>query len=68
MIEKPITLSIPSAQRIIDAEQQAPNGARVFVGYMRRYAKSFTQTFKREVDGIGRILYARARDPKKRQN
>jgi predicted dehydrogenase len=62
MIEKPITLSIPSAQRIIDAEQQAPNGARVFVGYMRRYAKSFTQTFKREVDSIGRILYARARD------
>jgi predicted dehydrogenase len=62
MIEKPITLSLPSAQRIIDAERKAPNGARVFVGYMRRYAKSFTQTFKREVNSIDRILYARARD------
>jgi predicted dehydrogenase len=62
MIEKPITLSLPSAQRIIEAERQAPNGARVFVGYMRRYAKSFTQTFKREVESIGRILYARSRD------
>jgi predicted dehydrogenase len=62
MIEKPITLSLPSAQRIIEAERKAPNGARIFVGYMRRYAKSFTQTFKREVEGIGRILYARSRD------
>ncbi|KAF2725480.1 NAD(P)-binding protein [Polychaeton citri CBS 116435] len=62
MIEKPITLSLPSAQRIIDAEKTAPNGARVFVGYMRRYATTFTQAFKREVGGIPRILYARSRD------
>lgn len=57
-----MTLSLPSAQRILAAERAAPNGARVFVGYMRRYAKSFTQTFQREVASVGRILYARVRD------
>nr|OQO25930.1 hypothetical protein B0A51_10396 [Rachicladosporium sp. CCFEE 5018] len=62
MLEKPMTLSSPSAQRMIDAERSAPHGARVFVGYMRRYAKSFTQTFTRELDTIPRILYARSRD------
>ncbi|OQO10557.1 hypothetical protein B0A48_03855 [Cryoendolithus antarcticus] len=62
MLEKPMTLSSPSAQRMVDAEQSAPNGARVFVGYMRRYAKSFTQTFLRELTTIPRILYARSRD------
>ncbi|KAK6407659.1 hypothetical protein LTR95_018520 [Oleoguttula sp. CCFEE 5521] len=62
MLEKPITLSSPSARRMIDAEQNAPNGARVFVGYMRRYAKSFTQTFMRELATIPHILYARSRD------
>lgn len=61
MIEKPITLSIPSAKRIIDAEKAA-NGPRVFVGFMRRYAPSFTQAFKREMSTIPRILYARSRD------
>ncbi|QDS74765.1 hypothetical protein FKW77_001478 [Venturia effusa] len=61
MVEKPLTLSIPSVQRIIDAEAKAA-GPRVFVGYMRRYAASFTQTFKREVATIPRILYARSRD------
>ncbi|GAB7366678.1 hypothetical protein MBLNU230_g8661t1 [Neophaeotheca triangularis] len=62
MIEKPLTLSLPAAQRIADAEAQAANGARVFVGYMRRYAPSFVETFKREVASIPRILYARSRD------
>lgn len=62
MLEKPITLSLPSVDRIIEAERKAPNNARVFVGYMRRYAKSFTQTFKREVATIPKILYARSRD------
>lgn len=61
MLEKPISLSVPSAQRIIDAEAKA-GGPRVFVGYMRRYALSFTQTFKREISDIPRILYARSRD------
>lgn len=60
MVEKPLTLSTPSAERIIAAESKA-NG-KVFVGYMRRYAESFTKTFKREVATIPRILYARVRD------
>lgn len=60
MLEKPITLSIPSAERIIAAEQKS--GKKVFVGYMRRYAVSFTQTFLREVATIPRVMYARVRD------
>jgi predicted dehydrogenase len=61
MVEKPLTLSVASAERIITAEAKA-NGPIVFVGYMRRYAASFVETFKREVAGISRILYARSRD------
>ncbi|KAM3423289.1 hypothetical protein BST61_g728 [Cercospora zeina] len=61
MIEKPITLSLQSVDRILAAQAQS-NGLVVFVGYMRRYAKSFTQTFQREVASIPRILYARVRD------
>lgn len=60
-IEKPITLSIPSVQRILEAEK-AGGGNKIFVGYMRRYAPSFTQAFLREVASIPRILYARSRD------
>ena len=61
MVEKPLTLSVPSAQRILDAERHAPNGARVFVGYMRRYAPSFVHAFRRECASMDRILYARSR-------
>jgi len=61
MTEKPLTLSVPSARRIIQAEKEA-KGPRVFVGYMRRYAASFTEAFTREVDSIPKILYARSRD------
>lgn len=61
-IEKPVSLSLPSVQTIIDAERAAPNGARVFVGYMRRYAPSYLEAFKREVASIPKILYARVRD------
>lgn len=60
MIEKPITLSIAAAQRIIDAEKKSEG--KVFVGYMRRYAASFTNAFKRELESIPKILYARSRD------
>ncbi|CZR50134.1 related to NAD binding Rossmann fold oxidoreductase [Phialocephala subalpina] len=60
-IEKPITLSIPSVQRILEAEKAA-GGNRIFVGYMRRYAPSFTQAFLREVASIPKIVYARSRD------
>ncbi|POR34955.1 hypothetical protein TPAR_04867 [Tolypocladium paradoxum] len=61
LVEKPITLSLRAAQEIIDAESAAPNGARVFVGYMRRYAPSL-EAFKREVASMGSIKYARVRD------
>lgn len=47
---------------MIDAEKNAPNGAHVFVGYMRRYAPSFLEAFKREIATIPKILYARVRD------
>ncbi|KAK0118490.1 hypothetical protein ONS95_007383 [Cadophora gregata] len=60
-IEKPISLSIPSTKRIIAAEKAA-GGGQVFVGYMRRYAPSFTAAFLREVATIPKILYARSRD------
>jgi len=59
-IEKPITLSMQSAQRIIDAEKKS-NG-RVWVGYMRRHSRTFTDAFKRELESIPKILYARSRD------
>lgn len=62
MLEKPLTLSTPSAERILAAERAAPNGARVFVGYMRRYARSFTKSFMREFEGLGMVMYARVRD------
>ena len=61
MQEKPISLSVESAMRIAQAEKEAKNGARVFVGYMRRYAPSFVNAFKREVASIDRVLYARSR-------
>ncbi|KUJ18510.1 NAD(P)-binding protein [Mollisia scopiformis] len=60
-IEKPITLSMPSVQRILEAEK-ATGGNKIFVGYMRRYAPSFTEAFLREVASIPRIMYARSRD------
>lgn len=59
--EKPLTLSLASAKRIVEAEKNAEGGARLFVGYMRRYAPSFANAFKREVASIDRILYARCR-------
>ncbi|WYZ44977.1 hypothetical protein EsH8_VIII_000293 [Colletotrichum jinshuiense] len=61
LVEKPITLSLQAAQQIIEAEAVAPDGARVFVGYMRRYAPSL-QAFRREVVSIDSIKYARVRD------
>jgi len=61
MLEKPLTLSIKAGLAILEAEKAA-QGPRVFVGYMRRYAPSFTEAFKREISSIPRILYARSRD------
>jgi predicted dehydrogenase len=61
MLEKPLTLSLKAGLSIVEAEKAA-KGPRVFVGYMRRYAPSFTSAFKREIATIPRILYARSRD------
>jgi predicted dehydrogenase len=61
MLEKPLTLSVKAGLTIVEAEKAA-KGPRVFVGYMRRYAPSFTEAFKREIATIPRILYARSRD------
>ncbi|KKK17890.1 hypothetical protein ARAM_005786 [Aspergillus rambellii] len=61
MVETPISLSIPSARRIIETEREAPNGAKVFVASARRYAPCFEEVFKREVKGLERIHYARCR-------
>lgn len=61
-IEKPVTLSLPSLESIVKAESNAPNGARLFVGYMRRYHSSFLDSFKSELASIPKILYARVRD------
>ncbi|KAL2861363.1 hypothetical protein BJX68DRAFT_2980 [Aspergillus pseudodeflectus] len=61
MVETPVSLSIPSARRIIEAEKDAPNGARVFVASARRYAPCFEDVFKKEVRSLERIHYARCR-------
>lgn len=61
MVETPVSLSIPSAKRILDAEREAPRGARVFVASARRYAPCFENVFKKEVRGLKRIHYARLR-------
>lgn len=60
-VETPLTLSIQSAQRILAAEREA-NGKRVFVGYARRFAPSFVEAFRKEVEGIERIMHARCWD------
>jgi predicted dehydrogenase len=60
-MEKPLSLSQPSAERIVEAERAA-GGNAVFVGYMRRYAPSFTEVFLKELESIPRIIHARVRD------
>ncbi|PKY02686.1 NAD(P)-binding protein [Aspergillus campestris IBT 28561] len=61
MLEAPISLGIMSAKRIILAERQAPNGAKVFVASVRRYAPC-VDVFRQEVASIDRIYYARCRN------
>ncbi|GLA04813.1 hypothetical protein AnigIFM60653_004872 [Aspergillus niger] len=62
MVETPLSLSIPSAKRIIEAEKHAPNGAKVFVACARRYAPSISSVFRKEVASLDRIYYARCRN------
>lgn len=59
-IEKPIALTLQDTDLIIDAEKKA-GGAKVFIGYMRRYAGAFVDAVK-EVQSIGPVRYARVRD------
>ena len=59
-IEKPVALTLQDTDLIIDAEKAA-GGAKVFIGYMRRYAAAFDDAVK-EVGSIGQIRYARVRD------
>jgi hypothetical protein len=61
-IEKPVTLSLPSLETIIGAEKNAPNGARAFVGHVRRYAPTFREASERELASIPQIIYAPVRD------
>ena len=62
MVETPLSLSIPSARRILEAEKRSPNGAKVFVACARRYAPSIQSVFLREVASLDRIYYARCRN------
>ncbi|KAF5861689.1 hypothetical protein ETB97_012709 [Aspergillus alliaceus] len=61
MVETPVSLSIPSARRIIEAEKRAPNQAKVFVASARRHAPCF-ENFKKEAASLDRIYYARCRN------
>jgi predicted dehydrogenase len=59
LIEKPMCLTVPEADAIIEAQQR--NNVKVMVGYMRRYAASFVEAVK-EIGGFDKIQYARVRD------
>ncbi|CAI6276524.1 unnamed protein product [Periconia digitata] len=59
-IEKPIALTLKDTDLIIDADKAA-GGSKVSIGYMRIYAAAFEDAVK-EVEGMGRIRYARVRD------
>ncbi|KAL1857368.1 hypothetical protein Plec18170_003492 [Paecilomyces lecythidis] len=65
-VETPLTFSIQSAQRILNAERQTAittgKGKKVFVGYARRFAPSFVEAFKKEVSSIERIMHVRCWD------
>ncbi|GAD95644.1 hypothetical protein BC1G_06991 [Paecilomyces variotii No. 5] len=65
-VETPLTFSIQSARRILNAERQTAittgKGNKVFVGYARRYAPSFVEAFKKEVLSIERIMHVRCWD------
>ncbi|KAJ1330996.1 myo-inositol 2-dehydrogenase-like protein [Microdochium nivale] len=60
LVEKPLALTRRDAQAIVDAEAES-HGAKVMVGYMRRYAAPFEDAV-REIGGLGEVVYARVRD------
>jgi predicted dehydrogenase len=59
LVEKPMCLTFPEAEAIIQARDET--GVQVMVGYMRRFAPAFVQAVA-EVRGLGKINYARIRD------
>lgn len=60
LIEKPVSISIASAQRILEAEKASQG--KVFVAYMRRYSGAL-QTFLSELATMrDSIKFARVRD------
>ncbi|PIG87047.1 putative myo inositol dehydrogenase [Aspergillus arachidicola] len=59
-IENPIALTLQDTDRIIAADKAA-GGAKIFIGYMRRYAAALIDAVN-EVASIGQIRYARVRD------
>ena len=62
LVDTPLTLSLPSARRILEAEKNAPNGARVFIGCARRFAPCFREVFLPELASLDRVYYARCRN------
>ncbi|MEK3721633.1 Gfo/Idh/MocA family protein [Paenibacillus sp. FSL H8-0034] len=59
LIEKPMCMTLPEADAIIQARDEA--GKHVMVGYMRRYAPAFLQAVE-EVKAMDVIHYAKIRD------
>jgi predicted dehydrogenase len=58
LIEKPMTLTESDADALIRARDES--GIQVMVGYMRRYAPTFTKALE-EVKSLGDLQYARIR-------
>ncbi len=59
LLEKPAALNYRDIDSLAAAE--ASSKAKVFVGYMRRYASAFLEAVQ-EVGGLQKIQYARVRD------
>jgi predicted dehydrogenase len=59
LVEKPVSISLASAQRMLEAEGKSEG--RVFVAYMRRYATAM-QTFLKEMPAKEDIKFVRVRD------
>lgn len=61
-VEKPMAMSLKDIDVIIDAEKAA-GGAKVFVGYMRRYATAFLDLADEiGADGLEGLRYVKVRD------
>lgn len=58
IVEKPLAMSLEDADAIITAEKKS--SARVFVGYIRRYAPAFLDALN-EIGGMDKIDYVRVR-------